>query len=224
MRKLPAELGFRMPAEWEPHEATWIAWPHHRDDWPGKFAAIPWVYAEIVRHLHQAERVCILVNDARSEARARRILRRAGFDLRRIAFVPLVTNRVWTRDYGPLFVRDLHGAIALTDWQFNAWAKYPNWQDDDAVPAQMRASLACRLGSRSRISDGWSLKGAVSTSTEPVSSSPPRNACSLPSRPAIQESNGMSSNRFSRITWAFRKCSGSGAVLPGMTRMATWTT
>jgi agmatine deiminase len=141
MQKLPAQLGLRMPAEWEPHEATWIAWPHRRDDWPGKFATIPWVYAEIVRHLHLAERVCILVNDARTEARARRILCRAGLDLGRIEFVPLVTDRSWTRDYGPLFVRDSHGTIALTDWQFNAWAKYPDWQADDAVPAQIASLL-----------------------------------------------------------------------------------
>src|SRR6267378_2555688 len=61
---------YRMPAEWEPHEATWIAWPHQRDDWPGKFEAIPWVYAEIVRHLHASESVRILVNDACAEQRA----------------------------------------------------------------------------------------------------------------------------------------------------------
>jgi agmatine deiminase len=141
MSRLPAELGFRMPAEWEPHEATWIAWPHRRDDWPGKFAAIPWVYAEIVRHLHHAERVCILVNDSRTEERARRLLCRSALDLRRIAFFPVVTNRAWTRDYGPLFVRDPNGAIALTDWQFNAWAKYPDWQDDDAVPARIASAV-----------------------------------------------------------------------------------
>src|ERR671936_410575 len=72
----PASLGYRMPAEWEPHEATWIAWPHNRSDWPGKFEAIPWVYAEIVRHLARAETVCVLVNDARMQARVRRLLRR----------------------------------------------------------------------------------------------------------------------------------------------------
>ena len=61
-----------MPAEWEPHQATWIAWPHNRSDWPGKFATIPWVYAEIVRNLARVERVNILVNDliARKPRRA----------------------------------------------------------------------------------------------------------------------------------------------------------
>jgi agmatine deiminase len=70
-----------MPAEWEPHDATWIAWPHNRADWPGKFSSIPWVYAEIVRQLQQAERVHILIDDAASDRRVRRVLLRAGLDL-----------------------------------------------------------------------------------------------------------------------------------------------
>src|SRR3954463_1900697 len=94
----PAQLGYRMPAEWEPHAATWIAWPHHRDDWPGKFAAIPWVYSEIVRHLSASEAVCILVNDEASERRARRCLKRADVALDRVQFVAAPTDRVWTRD------------------------------------------------------------------------------------------------------------------------------
>src|SRR5207253_3964834 len=98
MAACPAKLGYRMPAEWEPHEATWIAWPHERSDWPGKFAPIPWVYVEIVRWLHTSERVCILVNDAQSERRAQRLLRRAGIDLTRIEFFAFPTDRVWTRD------------------------------------------------------------------------------------------------------------------------------
>src|SRR5207253_11014028 len=91
------ELGLHMPAEWEPHEATWIAWPHNRDDWPGKFEAIPWVYAEIVRHLHQSERVRILVNNARAEERARQVLSQSNLDWDRIEFFHIRTNRVWSR-------------------------------------------------------------------------------------------------------------------------------
>jgi len=132
---------WQMPAEWEPHQATWIAWPHERRDWPGKFAAIPWVYCEIVRHLHQSERVCIEVNDAASEKRVRRLLERCGIDLNRIAFYHFPTDRVWTRDHGPIFVRDAAGRLAVTDWVFNAWAKYSNWQQDDAVPAQVARAL-----------------------------------------------------------------------------------
>src|SRR3974390_2446822 len=70
----PAALGYRMPAEWEPHAATWIAWPNNRTDWPGKFASIPWVYAEIVRNLARVERVNILVNNEGAEAAARAAL------------------------------------------------------------------------------------------------------------------------------------------------------
>jgi agmatine deiminase len=140
----PAELGFRMPAEWEPHEATWLAWPHHRPDWPGKFMPIPWVYAEIIRHLHRGERVRLLVNDAAADKRARRILGQAGIDLARVDFYRIATDRVWTRDFGPLFVTSDTGELALTDWHFNAWAKYPNWQRDDAVPEQIQTALQLR--------------------------------------------------------------------------------
>src|SRR5437588_3743253 len=98
MSSTPGPLGWRLPAEWEPHEATWIAWPHHRADWPGKFAAIPWVYTEIVRHLHRSERVRILVNDARAWRQASARLKRAGVDLGRVEFFAFPTDRVWTRD------------------------------------------------------------------------------------------------------------------------------
>ncbi|HEY1377631.1 MAG TPA: agmatine deiminase family protein [Gemmataceae bacterium] len=124
---------YRMPAEWEPHRATWLAWPHHAADWPGKFAAIPWVYAEIVRHLTQCETVCLLVADGKMEQRARRVLRKAGVSLGRVEFYHVPTDRVWTRDYCPLFVVGPSGDVALTDWHFNGWAKYPNWQRDDAA-------------------------------------------------------------------------------------------
>src|SRR5436190_10056644 len=94
----------RMPAEWEPHRATWLAWPHHAADWPGKFAAIPWVYAEIIRHLTQSETVCLLVADGKMEERVRRVLRKAGVSFGRVDFYQVPTDRVWTRDYCPLFV------------------------------------------------------------------------------------------------------------------------
>jgi agmatine deiminase len=131
----------KMPAEWERHEATWIAWPHERRDWPGKFAAIPWVYSEIVRHLHQSERVCIEVNDALAEKRVQRLLHRCGIDLDQITFHRFPTDRVWTRDHGPIFVRDTGGHLAVNDWHFNGWAKYDNWKQDDAVPARVARAL-----------------------------------------------------------------------------------
>jgi agmatine deiminase len=130
-----------MPAEWEPHEATWLAWPHERTDWPGKFAPIPWVYADIVRHLTRAERVRILVGSRDERERARRILKKNAADLAAVEFFTVPTNRGWTRDYGPIFIkkRDTQGpgGIAITHWRFNAWAKYDDWQKDDAATRRL---------------------------------------------------------------------------------------
>jgi agmatine deiminase len=151
-----------MPAEWAPHEATWIAWPHNKEDWPGKFAPIPWVYTEIVRHLHQCERVRILVKGARFEEQARATLLKAGVDLTQIDFYRISTNRVWTRDYGPIFVRDDAGTVIATDWKFNAWAKYPDWQRDNAVPRRLchalgLPSIQTKSGSRQVVLEGGSI-------------------------------------------------------------------
>jgi len=144
MRSSPGKLGFRMPAEWERHDATWIAWPHNREDWPGKFAPIPWVYAEIVRLLAKGERVCILVQDARAAKAARRILARSDVDLDRVEFHRQRTDRVWTRDSGPIFVRR-EGAdgreLGICDFKFNAWAKYDDWKNDDRLPAYVARKL-----------------------------------------------------------------------------------
>ncbi len=85
----PAAQGYRMPAEWEPHESTWLAWPHFRGDWPGKFEPIPWVYAEIVRNLARHERVDLIVNDASWEKRARAVLEKAGALSSNVRFSPL---------------------------------------------------------------------------------------------------------------------------------------
>jgi agmatine deiminase len=130
----PAALGYRFPAEWEPHAATWIAWPHEKRDWPGKFSPIPWVFAEVVRALVPGERMRIEVNDRFHEDRARRTLQRCGVDLGQVDFHRIPTDRVWTRDHGPIFVRNEAGDVALTHWRFNGWAKYPNHRRDDAVP------------------------------------------------------------------------------------------
>ena len=106
-----------MPAEWEPHEATWIAWPHNRSDWPGRFAPIPWVYGEIVRKL----------------------------------------SRVWTRDYGPLFVKNQAGDIALTRWRFNAWAKYDDFQCDQRVTEFLASRLKRRVWPLDMVLEGGSI-------------------------------------------------------------------
>lgn len=132
-----------MPAEWQLHQATWIAWPHNRNDWPGKFEAIPWVYAEIIRHLSRVEQVNIIVGSARERNLARKVLRDNQAELSRIKFHLWPTNRVWTRDSGPIFVRREDGSdpIAITNWRFNAWAKYSDWKLDNQLPERVAGKL-----------------------------------------------------------------------------------
>ena len=139
----PASLGFSMPAEWEPHEATWIAWPHNPTDWPGKLDTIRWVYTEIVRKISAGETVRILVN-SRTEAKdAARYLTRSGVDVKRAEFIVHPTNRGWTRDSGPLFVKNK--VTAIVHFHFNAWAKYGDWQKDRRVPETAAKYLRKRL-------------------------------------------------------------------------------
>jgi agmatine deiminase len=130
-----------MPAEWERHEATWLAWPHEKSDWPGKFAPIPWLYGEIVRHLARVERVRILVQDRDAEEGARNILKKCHAELAAVEFFHHPTNRSWTRDYCPLFVKNQAGEIAASHWRFNGWAKYDNCRDDARTPAFIARKL-----------------------------------------------------------------------------------
>ena len=122
-----------MPAEWEPHRATWISWPHHEPDWPGKLAAIPWVYAEITRLLADAEDVEVLCHseEIREQARAALTAHHVRVDRVRLHVVP--SDRVWLRDSAPIGVLDAEGRVVLLRWAFNAWAKYPNWQLDAGI-------------------------------------------------------------------------------------------
>lgn len=153
----PAALGFRLPAEWEKHEATWIAWPHNRTDWPGKFEPIRWVYGEMARKIAPGEMLRILAGSKALEAQARRILTRVGVDLARVEFFRFPTNRGWTRDCGPIFLRgegrgDAPSAggregseVAIVRFQFNAWARYPDWKKDNLVSERAARALGCRL-------------------------------------------------------------------------------
>ena len=139
----PQQLGYRMPAEWERHQATWLVWPQNRTDWPGKFEPIPWVYAEIVRHLARVEDVNIIVRNATIKDEARDVLSRSGADLQRVKFHLWPTNRGWTRDSGPIFVcrNNEEDPIATTNWRFNAWAKYPDSTHDRKLPGLIAGKL-----------------------------------------------------------------------------------
>lgn len=134
-RQTPLEAGFKMPAEWSPHRATWIGWCHNKNDFPGKIATIHWVYGEIARKLTEAgERVAILVQDERHEAKARGVLTKTGAPLEKIEFYRIPHDRGWMRDSGPMFVKnEATGETAVIKFKFNAWAKYPDWKLDNQV-------------------------------------------------------------------------------------------
>lgn len=132
----------RLPAEWEPHRATWIGWPHNGDDWPGKFDCIAWVFGEIARHLTRSEHLCVVALPEVASS-ARTVLEKVGVDLARVEFMPWATDRGWLRDSGAIITRQQGERVAL-DWQFNAWAKYDNWHNDDQIAGRMAEHLRLR--------------------------------------------------------------------------------
>lgn len=165
MAPTPQSLGYHMPAEWERHEATWLGWPHNLTDWPGRFTPIPWVYSEIVRKLSPAEAVRILVQSKTHEDHARKILLRAGIDLACVQFFRFPTDRGWTRDFGPIFLKRAESPdpIAIIRFRFNAWAKYPEWHKDDAIPGHAASALklpllTASLAGRDIVMEGGSIE------------------------------------------------------------------
>ena len=149
----PAALGYSMPAEWEPHAATWLGWPHNASDWPGKFELIPWIYGEMVRKISAGENVCLIIRHNKDEQFARHVFQHVGVDLRKIKFVVHPTNRGWTRDTGPIFVKKETTAksagakseTAIVHFHFNGWAKYDNWRKDTKVPEAAAKLLGKQL-------------------------------------------------------------------------------
>jgi agmatine deiminase len=176
MTSTPAAMGFRMPAEWEPHEATWLGWPHNRTDWPGKLALIPWVYSEIARKIAPGETVRI-ISDPKVHRTAKRLLSRVGVDPTKTEFLNFPTNRGWTRDFGPMFVKKdgPPPQVAIARFRFNAWARYPDWKKDNAIPERAAKKLGIRLlpakiGDRDFVLEGGSIdvngRGTLMTTAE----------------------------------------------------------
>jgi agmatine deiminase len=150
----PAAFGYAMPAEWEWHEATWLAWPHHEADWPGKMETVRWVYGEMVRKIAPEEIVRILVRHKAEGKLARSYLKRAGCDLKNVRFIVHPTNRGWMRDSGPIFVKRKHSTLntqrstsstAIVHFHFNAWARHDDWQKDRKVPDMAARALRQKL-------------------------------------------------------------------------------
>lgn len=137
----PRALGYRMPAEWEPHEATWLSWPHKKESWPGAFEPIPGVFVEITRRLAESEIVRINVADELMAAEVRGLLKDGGVNLDAVRFHLIPTDDSWARDHGPIYlVREVRGQRerAIVDWGYNAWGnKYPPFDLDDVVPQRI---------------------------------------------------------------------------------------
>ncbi|HEY3495717.1 MAG TPA: agmatine deiminase family protein, partial [Polyangiaceae bacterium] len=135
-RPTPFAEGYRMPAEWEPHAATWLAWPHEESDWPGKFAVIPWTFVELTRLIVRSERVRLIVRGPAEQRRAKALFKGSGIDLGRVDFVHARTDRSWTRDFVPSFVVRTGRAtreaprVAAVGWRFDGWKRYPNHEHD----------------------------------------------------------------------------------------------
>ncbi|NLE87166.1 MAG: agmatine deiminase family protein [Myxococcales bacterium] len=200
LKQVPA--GYRMPAEWEPHAATWLAYPHHRTDWPGKLSAIPLVFAEMARLLTEGERVRLLVADAAERSRAERVFERAGVRMDRVDLVLAPTNRSWTRDYAPLFVkkgrarggaagrtpaaagplRHPAGSLVAVKFRFDGWARYRDHHLDDAAGVRIARGFASEYvlprlpDGRAAVLEGGSIdvdgQGTLLTTEECLLTSP----------------------------------------------------
>jgi agmatine deiminase len=134
-----------MPAEWELHEGTLLGWPHELTDWPGKFAPMPWAFAEIVRHVSRVERVWLLVESREAEARVKTILKKSHASLTNVHFLRIPTDRGWMRDSGPICVKNARSDVAFNQFLFNGWAKYANHKKDAQVVPRANQSLSRKL-------------------------------------------------------------------------------
>jgi len=199
-----------MPAEWEPHAATWLGWPHERTDWPGKFTLIQWIYAEIVRRLAPHERVHVLVQGAAERERARRALESAGADLLAVEFHICPTDRGWLRDSGPIFVTNPLGEIRITNWEFNAWAKYDDWKRDNRVPDFVSRRIGVAQTETGTVLEGGSIdvdgRGTLLT-TEECLLSPLQQRNSGLSRSQIEAALGRHLG-VSKVLWLDRGIAG----------------
>ncbi len=161
LNQSPAELGFRMPAEWEPHRATWFSWPHNLATWPDELNAVERVLARAVAAIAQGEDVYVNVLDDQHRRHVEAVLRDEGA-ADRIRFFEIPTDDAWARDHGPIFVvRDRDGAreVAATSWRFNSWGeKYPPWDQDDVASGRMAEAIGIPVFEQSLVVEGGSIE------------------------------------------------------------------
>ncbi|MBO9594895.1 MAG: agmatine deiminase family protein [Niabella sp.] len=168
----PKELGYYFPAEWHPHDATWLSWPHKEASWPDKIHTIYPYYARFVKELAKGERVCINVVDDTMKAAATNQLEAAGVDMEKVAFYDHPTNDAWCRDHGPAFLINPGAAVkkVIVDWGYNAWGgKYPPFDLDDVIPTKIGAHYNIPVYHPGIVMEGGSVEfngsGTILTST-----------------------------------------------------------
>jgi agmatine deiminase len=182
MSDTPAQLGYRMPAEWEPHRGTWLSWPHKAASWPGKFGPVPGIFATMVRALADREEVHINVAGPAMEGSVRALLTDQGAEAGNVYFHHNPTNDAWCRDHGPIFLQRTHAGHreqAIIDWGYNAWGgKYPPYDLDDVVPTRIGAELGLPVFEPGIVMEGGSIdvngRGTLLT-TEACLLNPNRN-------------------------------------------------
>lgn len=179
--KTPVSKAYFMPAEWEPHEATWITWPHNEANWPGKFEPIPDIFAQMVEALSRGEKVHLLIQNDAIEAQARETLARRRTVHQNVFFHRIPTNLGWTRDCGCIFLvnEDPMQRLLALDWEFNAWGgKYPPYDLDNAVARRMAEILGLAVVSPGMVLEGGSIEvngAGMLLTTESVLLNPNRN-------------------------------------------------
>lgn len=167
--KTPAEGGYRMPAEWEPHAATWLTWPHDEAHWPGLYEKIPPIWARMAKELSAGEDVHILIHDAKTEAIAEKELKKAGATSDRIHLHHVPNNFAWARDHGPIFLKNKKGDTLITHWGYNAWGNKWSHELDDHVPEHVAKITGLTHVRAPMILEGGSIdvngQGALLTTT-----------------------------------------------------------
>ncbi len=158
-----------MPAEWEEHKATWLSWPHKLESWPDKFEPVPYVFVEMVKHLHKYEHVNINVKNEEMQAQVAGLLKDGGVDMNAVTLHLIPTNDAWCRDHGPMFIKNAAGDRQIVDWGYNAWGgKYPPFDLDDVVPTRIAEKYGMKVYHPGIVMEGGSIdlngKGTLLTS------------------------------------------------------------
>jgi agmatine deiminase len=157
----PRSEGYAMPAEWAPHDATWLAWPHNRETWPTQLVRVQEIWLEMIIELARAERVNLLVNNANTENEVAARLRAAGAPMEAISLLRIATVDVWMRDYGPTFVtrNTKEKPLACNDWIFNGWGgKYRAYEEDDSVAKAIAKRLRIPVFEHPLVLEGGAIE------------------------------------------------------------------